>query len=382
MQPIRLVVQEPALPKYRVAFFRELARRPEIKLKVFYSDTPNLPNADPEGFEGIHVPVRRKMLFGRPFAWSVSQWRCAGTEEADVLLLEWDLHYLSLVPSLLRARLRGLPVVLWGHGYSKNEAALREFLRRKVGQLGTAGMFYNYIAAGKFIERGWAPERCHVALNSLDQAPIQAAREAWLQDGRLDQFKREQGIADVPTILFVSRLEPDNRVDLLIQSAHELRKFYPNLRVHIIGKGRDQENLQSLVQSLGLTDHIRFLGAIYDEMKLAPWFLSANLFCYPANIGLSILHAFGYGLPVVTSDRVESQNPEIEAMRHEENGLLYADGDLGALTNALRRILDDRGFAHQLSEGAHRTVMERFNMEKMVDGCVGAIKYAYSKAGY
>lgn len=379
-QPIRLVVQEPALPKYRVPFYRELARRPGIQLKLLYSDVPNLPNAEPDGFDAVHVPVWRKSVFTRPISWSRAQWTYASRSQADVLILGWDLNYFSLVPALLRARASGVPAILWGHGYSKNEAAWRHFLRRKVAECGTAIMFYNHTTAREYINLGWNPQRIYVALNSLDQAPIQDARSHWLQGDRLCAFRQEQGLGDGPVILFVSRLDPDNRVDLLLQATADLRRAYPALKVIIVGKGPDQQRLEALADYHSLGDHVRFLGAIYDEMQLAPWFLSANVFCYPANIGLSILHAFGYGLPVITSDRVESQNPEIEALRHGENGLLYADGDLAALIAALRRVFDDRESARRLSEGALETVTERFNLEKMVDGCVAAVRYAYQQA--
>lgn len=379
-QPIRLVVQEPALPKYRVPFYRILASRPGIQLKVIYSDVPNLPNAEPEGFNAIHVPVWRKSVFDRPISWSNAHWAYASRAQSDVLVLGWDLNYFSLVPALLRARVSGVPVVLWGHGYSKNEAAWRHFLRCKVGKYGSAVLFYNYTIAREYIDRGWDPQRIYVALNSLDQGPIQNARSHWLQGDRLCAFRQEQGLGDGPIILFVSRLEADNRVDLLLQAAADLRRTYPTLKVIIIGKGPDQKRLEAIAEYHSLGSHVRFLGSIYDEMQLAPWFLSANVFCYPANIGLSILHAFGYGLPVVTSNRVESQNPEIEALRHGENGLLYANGDLAALIASLRQIIDDRESARRLSEGALETVTDRFNMGKMVDGCVAAVHYAHQQA--
>ena len=116
--------------------------------------------------------------------------------------------------------------------------------------------------------------------------------------------------------------------------------------------------------------------ARYNEEALAPWFLCADAFCYPANIGLSILHAFGYGLPVVTSDRVEAQNPEIEALRHEENGLLYADGDARALAGALKMLFDDRGLRQRLSRAARATVCDRYNIARMVDGMEAAVRCA------
>ena len=125
-------------------------------------------------------------------------------------------------------------------------------------------------------------------------------------------------------MLYVSRLDPDNRLDLAIQAVHQLQAEFPTLQFVAIGKGdAERQRLEKLVAHLDLAHQVRFLGPIYDELELAPWFLTADLFCYPQNIGLSLLHAFGYGLPVITSDHVESQNPEIEALRHGENGMLY-----------------------------------------------------------
>lgn len=376
-KPIRLVVHQPGLPKYRLPFYRALARRPGINFKLVYSDVPNLPNVDPDGIDAVHVQVWEKSFLNRPISWSPSQWTYASHSRADVAIFDWNLNVLSLVPALLRASASGVATILWGHGYSKNEASWRFFLREKVGRFGDALMFYNHTTAQQFVDRGWPPNRVYVALNSLDQEPIQNARAQWLQGDKLSIFRRQQGLGDGPVILFVSRLEQDNRVDLLLQAAASLRQFYPGLKVIIIGKGPDQVRLEALAGQLSLGDHVRFLGAIYDESQLAPWFLSANVFCYPANIGLSILHAFGYGLPVVTSDRVESQNPEIEALRQGENGLFYSDGNVSALADVLRRVINDRDLAHRLSDGALETVGQRFNLEKMVDGCVAAVRYAH-----
>ena len=118
-------------------------------------------------------------------------------------------------------------------------------------------------------------------------------------------------------------------------------------------------------------------GPIYDQMQLAPWFLNAEVFCYPQNIGLSLLHAFGYGLPVVTADRVEAQNPEIAALEHGKNGLTYAHGDADALAAALRQLLDQAPLRQEMSGRAEQTVREDFTIERMVDGMEAAVRYCH-----
>jgi glycosyltransferase involved in cell wall biosynthesis len=375
---IRVVVQQPALPKYRVPVFRELARRPGITLRLLYSSVPGLTNVEPDGFAGEYVPTSRLQIRGRSIGWQQSQLSGAAPHTADVLVLSWDLNFLSLLPALVRARMNGVGTILWGHGYSKNEVPWRARMRRTVARLADAVMFYNHGTARQFVDAfGWKPSRVFVALNSLDQAPIEAARQQWLdRPEALEQFRREKDLGDGPVVLFVSRLEAENRVDLLIDAAGSLIKDFPGLKIIIVGKGPDQPRLQALARRHRLEASVRFLGAIYGEPELAPWFLSSDVFCYPANIGLSLLHAFGYGLPAVTSAQIESQNPEIEALRPEENGLLYAHGDVASLAGALRRLFTDRSLRDRLAENALATVRSEFCLERMVDGFERAIRFA------
>lgn len=377
---IRLAVPQPALPHYRVAVFRELANRSDFQLEVMYArNAINVSAGEIGGFEAVCAPHQELRLGGLTLFWHAAQWRSASFARSDVLVLCFDMHYLSLVPALLRARLAGVPTLLWGHGYSKVDAPWCSLLRRMVARFATALMFYNQTVARSFVDRGWKPERVHVALNSLEQAPIRAARRQWLaQPERLADFRSEMNLKhgrDYPTVIFVSRLESANRLDLLLEAAAMLRGDFPHIQIIIIGKGEAEPELRTQCRELGLSDQVYFPGAIHDEMQLAPWFISADVFCYPANMGLSLLHAFGYGLPVVTSDRLQGHGPEIEAMRHEGNGLLYAHGDATAMSMALRRLFTDRVLNQRLSEHALRTVTEEFTLEHMVDGMEAAVRY-------
>jgi len=149
----------------------------------------------------------------------------------------------------------------------------------------------------------------------------------------------------------------------------------PRCESSSIGAGAGLEKLQQESQALGLGDHARFLGALYDEEQLAPWFKVAGAFCVPAMLGLPLLHAFGYGLPVVTGDNTQVHGPEIEALRHGENGLLYLDGSVAALAAALRRILENETLRRDMSAAALRTVEERYTIDRMVEGMEAAVRF-------
>ena len=380
-KPLRVVAQQPSLAKYRVPIFRELASRPGIDFKLIYGERDGIPNVDPEGFTAEFVPMSSKRVLGRTMLWHAPQLEYADQSKADVLTLSWDLHYASLVPALLKARQNGVGTVLWGHGYSKQDAGWRAKARYSVAKLADALLFYNHKAAGAYVGAGFDPDRVFVALNAIDQSPIQAAREQWVNEPtRIEDFRREQKLGDAPVLLFVSRLEETNRVDLLIEAQAKLSEAFPSLVVAVVGKGPDGERLESLATQRGLADRVRFLGAIYDEERIAPWFMVSTAFCYPANIGLSILHGMGYGLPVVTSDKVESQNPEIEALRDGENGFLYRDGDIDDLAAKLELLLTDSATRNRMSAAAHATATERFSLANMVDGYVDAVRFAAGRA--
>lgn len=383
MTSIRVVIQQPALTKYRIPVFRELARRPGIDLLVAYGDEKGIANAQPEGFAAELVPLHDYHLPGAVVRWHSAQWRYGTKARADVVVMSWSTRYLSLLPGIFRAKWNGLGTVLWGHGYSKAETRLRQRVRQAVSDLGDALLFYNNTAAQRYIDDGYSQaERIFVALNTLDQGGIRAAADSWRNDpARLDAFRRDQGIAGRPIVLFVSRLLEGNRTDLLVAAMPDLLRQFPDLLAVVIGDGPAGPALRAQARSLGVEHAVRFLGAVYGEEQLAPWFLSSKVFCYPANIGLSIIHAMIYGLPVITSSKVEAQNPEIEAFRDGVNGLYCVEGDAASLTSSLRTILADPALQARLAAGAADTVTDDFTVARMVDGMESAIRYAAACRG-
>ena len=143
----------------------------------------------------------------------------------------------------------------------------------------------------------------------------------------------------------------------------------------LIGNGRDDQRLRSLVKELNCDSNVLFTGPIYEEQQLAPWFLSSSVFCYPSNIGLSLMHAFNYGLPVVLGDDFDRCNPEIYAFENGSNGITFQDGDFTSLANCLLKLLSDQDLLQRLSDGAIKT-SQSITLERFVDGYAEAIRFA------
>ena len=126
---------------------------------------------------------------------------------------------------------------------------------------------------------------------------------------------------------------------------------------------------------MGIESYIIWVGPIYEEEKIAPWMLSSHIFCYPANIGLSIMHAFGYGLPVVTDDNYEAHNPEIWSLKTGTNGFVYRKGDASDFVEKIIGLKEDPVLRQKISQEALKTV-KLYNIEEMVKGFSKAIIYS------
>lgn len=379
-EPTRLIVVQSVLAKYRVPVWRELAARAEIDLRLWYGNHSIVPNAEPDGFDAEFKPLRSWSLGGQEVLWHQAQLEAAQATDADAVVLPWGSRYLSLGPALRTAKRRGLGVVLWGHGYSKNETWLRGWMRNRIAKHADALMFYDQPTADSAIQSGWPADRVFAAPNAIDQTPIAAAREACLADeSALAAFRQENELEGRRVLLYVSRFAPENRLPLLVEVIDRLRRSQPDVLMAMVGGGELFDEISRDVERRGLQPHLRLLGPIYEESRLAPWFLSAEAFVYPAAIGLSLLHAFGYGLPVVTDDCRTGHNPEIVAFdadpdSPDANGVTYTAGDAGSLADKLGALLQDNDRRTRLAAGALRTVQQRYNVPAMVDGIVAAVR--------
>ncbi|MED6306422.1 MAG: glycosyltransferase family 4 protein, partial [Planctomycetota bacterium] len=152
----------------------------------------------------------------------------------------------------------------------------------------------------------------------------------------------------------------------------------------VVGEGTARASAEAYSDSLGLGDSVRFLGAIYDEEELAGWCLSSICMTYPVAVGLSVMHAFGYGLPVLTSDDLASHNPEINAIRDGVNGMLYREGEVRSLADAIIRLAGDPELRRRMSLAALDSVRgpDGWTVENMVDGfvrCIEAVRSMHQR---
>lgn len=151
-----------------------------------------------------------------------------------------------------------------------------------------------------------------------------------------------------------------------------LRLDAPGARLRIAGTGPDAEALHHHAAALGLLDgRVELLGQRDDTPELMR---EADLYVQPSRLeafGLAVAEAQLSGCAVVAT-RVGGV-PELVA--HERTGLLVPYGSIGALAEALQRLVDDPALRQRLGEAGRAHVLEHFPLERAVrehlDWCEG-----------
>jgi glycosyltransferase involved in cell wall biosynthesis len=159
-----------------------------------------------------------------------------------------------------------------------------------------------------------------------------------------------------------------------------IRRRVPDAVWCIIGDGPERERLARAAAEAGLTEHVRFVGEVYDESAIAPYFLSADLLVHPGAIGLTLLHAFGYGLPVVTHASGERHGPEFAAFEENRSGRTFRENDSGSLAETITALLHDEPARTAMRQHAQHVARHDYNVDVMVERFVDTARIAVGLA--
>ena len=361
--------------------FAQLARVPDLAPHVFFATTGRK-NAEPVGFDA--TPIEWKWSPSKRFYWMPAQLEVIDPSRFDVAIFEWNVHYLSLAPALIKAKRKNVKTILWGHGQSANDGTWRAWPRTSLARRADALVTYGEGACRRLMDAGFNGKSCFVASNAIDQTPIQNERTKLVEkfgssENARSALRRELILSSDFVALFVSRLEELRRVDVLMRAIRKSKDAGARIDLIIVGDGPNRVALEQLVNELQINDQIKWAGAVYDESELAKYFLAADVFVFPSYMGLSALHAFGYGLPVITGDNLARHGPEAEAVVDGVTGLTFRHDDADDLSAKILKLKSDSQLRSKLSQAAHQTVLTRYSIKGMVAGLSEAIRYVAAK---
>jgi len=184
----------------------------------------------------------------------------------------------------------------------------------------------------RVIELGVAPERVHTILQGVNPQlfsagdPLAARRRLGLPE-------------DAPVFLWVGRMVPIKRLDVLIDAFARVQKKQPDAVLCLAGGGALLASVQNDVRERGLTDHVRFAGMV-DSSELQHWYRAANA---------TVLSSDSEGLPNVLRESLACGTPFVSTdvgsvveIADPEHSLLAPAAHVGKFAEAMLSILDTR----------------------------------------
>lgn len=168
------------------------------------------------------------------------------------------------------------------------------------------------------------------------------------------------GEPDKPLMLYVGRVSFEKRIDWLYAPITQL----PGVRLAIVGSGPAEEPIKKQFEGTPTV----FTGYM-SGVELAEAYASADVLAFPSDtetLGFVAMEAMASGVPAVGARA--GGVPDV--IRHGENGLLFTPGDLGDLTEQLRRLLNDDVLRRRLGRQA-REDMEPFGWRAATETLVG-----------
>jgi len=172
-------------------------------------------------------------------------------------------------------------------------------------------------------------------------------------------------------ILSVGRLEKQKNHALLIKAYANLVRNYaeqvPDLL--ILGQGNERENLQTLINELGVSSKVELMGVAnnpYAYMARARIFVLSSLYEGCPNV---LLEAMACSALVISTDCPTGPNEIIE---HGKNGFLVENNNVAALEKMLEHGLFFENNSKDIRELAKKSVTS-FNLAKI---CKEYLKHA------
>lgn len=164
---------------------------------------------------------------------------------------------------------------------------------------------------------------------------------------------------DTPIVLFLSRLHPKKRPDLLLLTLSKLAAQNYNFHLILAGSGEPDylSYLTNLVSSLGLQSQTSMTGFVAGEKKDL-LLQGSDLFVLPSfseNFGIAVAEAMAAKLPVIITPDVQIA-PDVA----EFKAGLIVEGEEDVLGNAIAQLLTSPELRHQLGENGKRLVSHRY----------------------
>jgi glycosyltransferase involved in cell wall biosynthesis len=201
--------------------------------------------------------------------------------------------------------------------------------------------------------------------NGIDPLPLRAYSRP------KDSLKKDLALPGNPFVFFTpARFELEKGYDILLQAISLVKDLLDrsNVKFVLAGDGKYFLSMQALARSLGIADHILFLGSRRDIYKLMK---ASDVLILPSRyegLPISLIEAAFAELPMIASNTCGIK----EVITHGQTGLLFKNESPQDLSNLISQVLNDEYPLKQFAQNALKKASEEYHVNKMTAELVKA----------
>jgi glycosyltransferase involved in cell wall biosynthesis/ADP-heptose:LPS heptosyltransferase len=220
------------------------------------------------------------------------------------------------------------------------------------------------IAVSNAIARQFDPYPCTTVIHdglSLDE--FQVPRE----ERRLS-FRARYGLGQAFVVGCVGRIKLVRKgQEVLVQATALLKERGRHIKALIVGapfRGNEGhlEQIQALVQELGIGDSVVFTGELPDaRAAYASMDIMALTSAQPEPFGTVVMEAMAMGVPVIATNIGGSLDQVLDGV----TGLLVPPADPVALADAIEKLMVDDGLRERMGRAAVQRIRKDFSLVQM-----------------
>jgi glycosyltransferase involved in cell wall biosynthesis len=276
-------------------------------------------------------------------------------EHQDVIKQSDIVHALGPISSVNYIKKLGIPVVTHFHHFESIKEPI-ELLYKPFHHLLEKNAYNNsdlvftpsISSKNDLIEKFHIKkEHIYVIPHGIDQKKFYPTKSEKQQDFKL---------------LYVGNLEKRKGIYYLIEAMRLVVKRHKNIKLFLVGKGPQKEELELHISNLQLDKYIKLCGFLDDD-NLLKCYQSSDLFVFPSlmeGFGFVLLEAMACGTPVISTN--VSAIPEVVG----DSGILVSPENSEDLSKAIIFLLENEDQRNILSVKSLDRIKVLFSWENIV----------------
>lgn len=362
------------LPAYRVSLFEKLYKN--FGIITCYSNTGeylNKTNLEPD-IQSFTKIIRSIKCGKSPTAIIQNPFPVFFKFKPEIVISEGSPSYLTLWLILFARRIFRYKLVIWSHGIRYNELynpfnTFRSKIQLWLFNKADAVLTYSDKRAEILKKYVNYPEKIFVARNTLDTEINKNILNGLLVKDKCN-IKKELNFMHKFNLIYSGRLVLAKKLNELLEAFFILEKDF-DIALHIVGDGPEKEKFMG--KSLPNTNII-YYGSIFDPEVIGKMIYVSDLMVNPGYVGLSVVHAFSFGCPIITYKDGPVHSPEVEYIKHLQNGV-FCIPDPQSLAETITFLLKNPETIRRMSEEALNTAYNEADIRYFIKGFSGAINF-------